>query len=88
MLDISVTIGASVFRTNSIAYTSGLSVLFLQHPSSKIGLSFNPLKISCAECNTPVAEVTAGSLIIRSKHHGSRHVTAFSKESLIDILNI
>lgn len=85
-LDMVLTIGASVFTPTMVQYTSGLSIMFLHQPASKIGLAFQPQKLSCAECNTPVAEFAAGSLIIRNKHHGRRHVTVFTKQDLINIL--
>ena len=86
MIDISVIVGGSVFLPDSFSFSSGLSLVYLYPPSSKIGLAFNPIKLSCAECNTPIGEIAAGSLIIRSKHHGSRHTTVLSKRDLIRLL--
>ena len=31
--------------------------------------------VPCAECETPVAEVQDDVLIIKSRHHGDRHLT-------------
>jgi hypothetical protein len=45
-----------------------------------------PDVIRCAECGTPVAEVQAGALVIRSKHHGNAHVTVLSWERLRQLL--
>jgi hypothetical protein len=37
-------------------------------------------------CNTPVAQVTGGYLIIKSRHHGKRHITKFGIKSLVDAM--
>jgi hypothetical protein len=86
MLDISVTIGGSVFYPEQYNFASGLSMIFVFPESTKVGVAFNPTKLKCAECNTPVAEVAAGSIIIRSKHHGNRHITAMSISDLQSII--
>ena len=82
MLDISVTVGGSVFYPEKYVVSSGLSMIFIFPESTKVGITFNPIKLKCAECNTPVAEIAAGSIIIRSKHHGKRHVTALPLDNL------
>jgi hypothetical protein len=41
-----------------------------------------PHKIKCSECGTPVLELVSGSIIIRSKHHSKRHITALPISSL------
>ena len=86
MIDISVIVGGSTFFPDRFSFSSGLSLIYIYPPSSKIGLAFNPVKISCTECNTPIGEIAAGSLIIRSKHHGSRHTTVLSKSDLNTLL--
>ena len=39
-------------------------------------------RLQCQECNLPVSEVRAGSLIIRGRHHGQAHTSTFSLEWL------
>ena len=36
----------------------------------------------CSQCNTPVAQLIGGYLIIQSKHHGERHTTVFNLTTL------
>ena len=86
MMNISVTVGGSIFTPDKLIFKSGMSIVYVYPPGSKIGIAFNPTKLTCAECNTPIAEVAAGSLIIRSKHHGSRHITVLSKKDIISLL--
>lgn len=33
------------------------------------------MKLGCADCTTPVAEVDGDAILIRSRHHGAVHVT-------------
>lgn len=85
MRNISVVVDSVIYKSVDYTVSSGLSIISL--PQLKhIGLSLSPIKLSCTECNTPVAEIESGSLIIRSKHHGNRHVTVFSKNMLNSIL--
>jgi hypothetical protein len=83
-----VTVGTSVFVPTNVHYdyVSGLSLFYVFPESETIGVAFNPTKIKCAQCNTPVAEVVAGSMIIRNKHHGTRHTTVFTKNDLKNLL--
>jgi DNA-binding MarR family transcriptional regulator len=39
--------------------------------------------IRCAQCNTPVAEVQNGCLVIRAKHHGEEHTTVLPLNDLL-----
>ncbi len=87
MIDISVSIGGSELSPHRYSYASGLSLIYVfAERSNEIGIAFNPTKIQCAECNTPIAEIIGGSFIIRSKHHSSRHVTSFSKHDILQLL--
>jgi len=86
MLDISINLGGSLFYPDKFTVTSGLSMVYLFHETASLGIVFNPIKIKCAECNTPIAELAAGSVIIRSKHHGKRHVTTLPVSDLINAL--
>ena len=79
---VSVNIGGSVFSPDRFDVVSGLSVFFLFADSSKIGVALNPIKVNCAECSTPIAEIVGGSLVIKSKHHGERHTTSISLNEL------
>lgn len=81
-----INISGSQFVPDKFEYTSGLSMIWVSPGLSAFGVIMQPYKIQCAECNTPVAEIAGGSLIIRSKHHSKRHVTAFSKQDLINLL--
>jgi hypothetical protein len=85
---LSISLGGSELSSYRYTYASGLSLIYLfPEKSSAFGVAFNPTKVQCSKCNTPVAEVVGGSLIIRSKHHGTRHVTAFSKSDLQKLLS-
>lgn len=85
---VSVNIGGSVFSPDRFDVISGLSVIFLFADSSKIGLALNPIKMHCAECSTPIAEIMGGSLIIRSKHHGEKHTTSIAISELNKITQL
>ena len=37
-------------------------------------------------CGTPVAQVTNGYLIIKSRHHGQHHMSAFSVQPIIEAM--
>ena len=82
MLDISINIGGSIIYPVKFVVESGLSLVYIFPDASKLGVVFNSTKLTCAECNTPVAEVSSGSLIIRSRHHSQRHTTAISINQL------
>ncbi len=43
-------------------------------------MSKNRHVIQCQECETPVAELRAGALIIKSRHHNKPHVTVIPFE--------
>jgi len=88
MMEISVSIGGSHLSPHRYTYSSGLSLVYVfAERTNELGIAFNPTKVQCAECNTPIAEIIGGSLIIRSKHHSSRHTTVFSKKDLLQLLN-
>lgn len=38
--------------------------------------------IRCQECETPIAELRDGLLIIKSRHHNTWHVTVITFETL------
>lgn len=38
--------------------------------------------VGCDECQTPVAEVRADCIVIKSRHHGQWHVTVISFDQL------
>lgn len=42
--------------------------------------------VSCDECETPVAELRADCIVIKSRHHNQWHVTVISFEQLRDWL--
>ena len=44
--------------------------------------------IPCAQCNTPIAELIGGFLIIRSRHHGEKHTTVLNLISLASGLGL
>lgn len=69
-----------------VEYSRGLSLVMLYQDRS-IGVALGMSKLSCAQCNTPIAETFGGSLIIRSKHHSEKHVTAISIDDLMQLLN-
>ena len=75
-MDISINIGGSIIYPEKFVIESGLSLIYLFPDASKLGLVFNSTKLKCSECNTPVAEISNGSLIIKSRHHSQRHATA------------
>ena len=50
-----------------------------------MSIDFPEQKVRCSDCNTPIFQVEGGSLIIKSKHHGERHLTAISLGELINI---
>ena len=39
--------------------------------------------LKCEECETPVAELRQGIVVIEVRHHGERHVTAISVWDLV-----
>ena len=82
-MDITLTIGTSVFVPHSFSYESGLSIITINPGASRIGVSFGSTLLQCSECNTPIAEITGGSLVIKSKHHSQRHATAIALSDLI-----
>jgi uncharacterized protein with PIN domain len=45
-----------------------------------------PEYIRCDQCNTPVAEIRNGCMIIRSRHHRDQHVTVLPLAVLLDLL--
>lgn len=81
-MEITLTIGASVFVPHSFSYEDGLSIITIYPDASRLGVSFGSTLLTCADCNTPVAELVGGSLVIRSKHHSQRHVTAIALSDL------
>lgn len=83
-----VNIGGSTFTPRKFDVVSGLSVIYIFAETSKIGVALNPIKLLCAECNTPVAEVSGGSLVIKSKHHGEKHTTSISISELNKIIQL
>lgn len=87
-MDIYIGIGTSIFRPTHFGYSSGLSIIYLDPPSSKIGVAFSATLLHCAQCNTPIAEVAGGSLIIKSKHHSQRHTTAIAISELQNLAAI
>jgi hypothetical protein len=44
------------------------------------------VRVECHDCSTTVAEVRAGLLILKQRHHGVVHVTALSLRDLIRLL--
>jgi hypothetical protein len=38
--------------------------------------------VPCPICDTPVAEVVKGKLVIIARHHGERHATALTLDEL------
>ena len=79
---ISINLGGSVIYPVKCIIASGLSLIYLFPEASKLGIVFNSTKLKCAECNTPVAELIGGSLVIRSRHHSQKHVTAIPLNKL------
>lgn len=87
MIDIEISVGGSMLTPHRYTFSSGLSLIYIfPEKANELGIAFNPTKVHCSECNTPIAEIIGGSFIIRSKHHGTRHVTAFSKKDLLNLL--
>lgn len=39
--------------------------------------------LRCRECNTPIAILDQGCLVIEAKHHGERHITTISVWDLV-----
>lgn len=83
---IAVNIGGSLFYPQNIEYSSGLSVIFLLSGTSKLGRNLGAIKIKCSECNTPIFEISAASLIVRSKHHSNRHTTSIPISTLLEFI--
>jgi hypothetical protein len=77
-MDISVNFSGSTLYPEKITYTSGLSLMYLFTESTRLAIAFNPIKLKCSECNTPVAEIAGGSIIIKNRHHGSKHTTSIA----------
>lgn len=42
-----------------------------------------PDYIRCSECNTPIAEVQNGCLVIKARHHGDEHTTVLPLNDLL-----
>ena len=82
MENISVNIGGSVIYPTKFVVEAGLSLMYLFPDASKLGIVFNSTKLKCSECNTPIAELIGGSLVIRSRHHSQKHVTAIPLNQL------
>ena len=80
--DISINIGGSVIYPVKFVVESGLSLVYLFPDASKLGIIFNSTKLKCSECNTPIAELIGGSLVIRSRHHSQKHITAIPLNQL------
>lgn len=85
-MDISVNFSGSLLYPEKVTYTSGMSLILLFTEASRIGIAFNPIKLKCHECNTPVAEIAGGSIIIKNRHHGQKHTTAFTVGDLQQIM--
>ncbi len=79
---ISINLGGSIIYPVEFIIGSGLSLVYLFPEALKLGVIFNSTKLKCAECNTPVAELIGGSLVIRSRHHSQKHVTAIPLNKL------
>jgi hypothetical protein len=84
-MEISVNFAGSLLYPEKVTYTSGMSLVFLFTEASRIGVAFNPIKLRCNECNTPVAELAGGSIIIRNRHHGTKHTTSIAIDDLQNI---
>ncbi|MHC4181793.1 MAG: hypothetical protein ACYSR0_00390 [Planctomycetota bacterium] len=85
-MDISVNFSGSILYPEKITYTSGLSLMYLFTESARFGIVFNPIKVKCDECNTPVAEIAGGSIIIKNRHHGSKHTTTIAVDDLNNLI--
>lgn len=84
--NIKVIWGGSEITPDRVEYHPGLSLLML-YQEKNLGIALGVSKLSCAQCNTPIAETLGGSLVIRSKHHSERHTTAISISDLVSLLN-
>lgn len=85
-MNIVVSVDGTEYTPDRFSISSGLSMIYLFPSTSRIGIALNPTKVLCAECNTPIAEVNGGSLIIRSKHHSQRHVTHIALNDLNQLI--
>ncbi len=54
---------------------------------NKVNLSSSIIKLKCSECNTPIAEVYSGSLIIRSRHWSKKHITVIPINRLLKFID-
>jgi hypothetical protein len=45
-----------------------------------------PLRCQCRDCNTPIAKVQDGVLVIIARHDGEKHVNILKIEDLIKLL--
>ncbi len=43
-------------------------------------------RVECHDCGSLVAEVRAGLLILKARHHGQTHITTLSLRDLIRLL--
>ena len=82
MENISINIGGSIIYPVDFVVESGLSLIYLFPEALKLGIVFNSTKLKCSECNTPIAELIGGSLVIRSRHHSQKHVTSIPLNQL------
>jgi hypothetical protein len=85
-MDISVNFSGSTFYPERVTYTSGLSLMYLFTESTRLAIAFNPIKLKCSECNTPVAEIAGGSIIIKNRHHGKKHATSIAIDDLNNLM--
>ena len=42
-----------------------------------------PLQYLCDECETPVFEIRGDAIVVRCKHHGTRHTTVVPIKALV-----
>ncbi len=82
---IKVILGGSEVIPDRVEYHPGLSLLML-YQEKELGIALGANKLSCAQCNTPIAETLGASLVIRSKHHSEKHTTAISISDLVSLL--
>jgi hypothetical protein len=80
---IAVKVGGSLVYPQRVEYSAGVSILFLFPGASRIGSILETVKIKCAECNTPIFEIVSGSMVVKSKHHSSRHTTSIPIRRLL-----
>lgn len=40
--------------------------------------------IICDDCSTPILEIRDGVIIVRSRHHGVKHVTTVPVSAILD----